>query len=152
MGDRTYVTLTLLAEQLEEALPLIEAEDGSPEDTSENTPFVHLGFYEVNYGDLRCLSALQAAGIAYESRWESGADYGGGIEYGRFTEAGEPRSLQLHDGGENPSIHALIKLLDSPQELRQYILDHQAAITPLPWDNQVEYGRRYRARRLIAPA
>jgi len=35
--------------------------------------------------------------------------------------------------------------------LKAYILDHHKNITPLPWDNQVIYGKLYLTQKLINP-
>ncbi len=39
--------------------------------------------------------------------------------------------------------------IDDPDALRQFILDHQQATQVVPWKNQVEFGKRYRARELL---
>ncbi len=59
---------------------------------------------------------------------------------------------ELYDAEDNPPMNRLIALIDAPVALRQFILDHQASRAVLPWDNQVEYGKRYLLRHLIDPA
>lgn len=158
MGDRTWVHLTILASQLEQARPIIEASEGELEEpesiatSAPNTPtLIWFKFEECNYGNLSCEKALQQAGIPFDKAWGRGDAYDSGTMYNRYTGAGELAAIEVYDAGINPDIDELLKRIDEPDKLRQYIRDHKGKITPLPWDDQEEYGKRYRARQLIEP-
>lgn len=153
MCDRTHVTLTVPKACSSDAERIMEEEgysfDEGPEELADDRELYQ--FWEVNYDTLPFLDALQAAGIAFDSEWGAGGDYSAGCESLRFTPEGEAQRIELFEGGENPSIHALMAVIDYPQQLRAFILEHKEATTPLPWDHQAEYGKLYRARQLIAP-
>ena len=149
MGDRTYVTLTVPLE----CRAQVEAITDEYQDVyvqADNTLTFH--FEEVNYGELDCLSKLVQAGIPFTNRWEAGSNYGPGEISVRFTSEGDIVKKELFDENDNPSMAQLINLIDDPVALRQYILDYKTNREVMPWDNQVEYGKRYLARRLIDPA
>ena len=150
MGDRTYVQLTFPKEHYDVVKPF--AEDACTEDYYAHTPNLYcFCFSEVNTGDLDFLRELRNLGIAYNSSWDRGDNYKEGVEYCRFTPEGKRVIKTIYDGDENPRINELLIRIDSYEELKQYILDHAERHSILPWDNQVEYGKIYRAMRLITP-
>ena len=146
MGDRTTVTLTVPRDFADLVEKLDEANEREP---STEGNLTYLTYYEVNYGELHFLKKLKEQGIPYDSAWCDGDEYGSGTKSLRFTPEGETIEMELYD--THPDMHALVALIDDPVALRQYILNHQASRQVLPWDNQVEYGKIYRARQLIAP-
>lgn len=147
MGDRTYVTLTVLKSQEKEAMSLFCYD---PDEDWFEDQFSYFGFAEVNYGTLSFLSDLQAAGIAYDSRWEQGGDYEPGSESLRFSSSGEAIVKAFNDSAKNPDLSALVGLIDKPEDLKKYILKHHEEVSCLPWENQEEYGKLYRAKQLIS--
>ena len=149
MGDRTYVFLTVplaCREQVEAITEEYQHVDVQDKD------LVVFHFDEVNFGELDCLPQLTQAGIPFTNRWAAGSNYGTGEISVRFTPEGDVVKKELADENNNPSMARLINLIDDPVALRQYILDYKASREVLPWDNQVEYGKRYQALRLIDPA
>jgi hypothetical protein len=148
MGDRTYVTLSVLKTQEREAASHFPFD---PEEDWLDDQLAHFGFPEINYGNLGFLFELRAAGIAYDSRWESGGDYGAGTESLRFTSLGEAIEKTVYDSGKNPDLGYLMDRIDKPEELRDYILEHYDEVTNLDWENQEKYGKLYQARKLIDP-
>lgn len=154
MGDRTYVYLYVPAELFAQAKEIAIKHDGEPhgEATDEDgVPF--MGFEEVNYGELRCIKELQSAGIPYDMGWASGSTYEEGVQHCRFTETGD-LSLKVVRGSDhniNPGALAdVIKKHDTLDAVKDFLKRHEEAVTPLPLDNQVEYGKIYRTRQLIA--
>jgi len=147
MGDRTSVALRILASQAEEAKEYFGGY-GFDVDKS-NKGFTDCCFDEVNYGNLDFLGDLAAAGIAYSSSWGNGDNYASGTEYCRFTAEGKCIVTQVYDDSQDPSLDSLLKLIDEPNALREFILLHQKKVSPLPWDNQEEYARIYKTRKLI---
>ena len=145
MGDRTTVILTILTKQVLQAQEVIEHTDVSYV-VGDLTEFQ---YYEVNYGELPFLDELSNAGIAYESYWQDGNEFTKGSQYCRFTPDGEVEITTVYDCDINPDLYKLLALIDKPDELREFILGHQERITALPWDNQEEYGKIHRAKKLI---
>lgn len=154
MGDRTWVRLRLPLSMRAQAEAIID----SPNDTDEfegedkkglKFDYVEFAYEEVNYGQLDFLNNLREAGIPYDSEWGSGSEYGGGTEHFRFTPKGEMVLLENYESAENPSLDALLERIDNAQALRNYILAHKESREVLPWDNQVEYGKLYRATKLL---
>lgn len=152
MGDRVPVTLTVLNEHTDRTIEIFEVGCGLA-DTEEIGPeHVHFKFDEVNYGNLGVEVQLRAAGIAYDKVWQQGGEFEAGTEYVRFNEAGEIRNFDTYTDDENPDIDQLVALCDKPDELVKFILDFKRSVTAEPLDAaQIEYGRRYQARQLIAP-
>lgn len=148
MGDHTSVCLTFQKEHLDTVLAIYLY---SPEEAyaSLEKGLYYLNFDDVNYGNLHHLDKLEAAGIAYDSCWGPGDEYGEGTRYCRFTDKGELVILDLYDDDANPDMDCLLVLIDKPVELRQFILDHQAARSIIGWENQVEYGKLYQMHQLL---
>jgi hypothetical protein len=152
MGDRTSVTLTIPTVYKEAALAIF-GNDG-PQDEFESTQatseLTYCRWYEVNYGTLPHLDDLMKAGIPFDSEWDSGSEYGPGTESCRFTPDGDAQRKEVADDSLNPSMSRCLALIDNLEALRQYILTHKESVTSLPWENQVEYSKRYRLKQLIA--
>ncbi len=150
MGDRTSVTLSVLKEQYIEAACFFG--DFEPDHiASDDVGFSHVSFYEVNYGDLPFLDDLQMAGIAFDSHWDPGSEYGSGTEYCRFLSDGTVWRTSVSDAYVNPDLGKCMDLLDKPDELKTYITNHYNEVTPPSWDHQIEYGKLYKAYQLINP-
>lgn len=148
MGDRTSVTLTFPQHWEEKVTQIIDY--NTPNERWEETGALCVWSYEeVNYGELGFLSKLRDAGIAYTSKWDAGSEYGAGAEHHRFHPDGTEQNMQVYDADRNPELNSLLDLIDNPAQLRMYILLHKELTTPLPWDNQVEYGKLYLAKKLV---
>ena len=145
MGDRTSVTIQLPKECLETAIGCLPSFDYK----TEIGDSILLEFSEVNYGELEEFKELIALGIPCDYWWDRGSTYGSGCKYIRFTSEGELQLVAYYDEDRNPNLNMLLNLLDRPEELIKYIKEHKEKLTPLPWDNQVEYGKIYRARQLL---
>lgn len=152
MGDRTSVTLTVPTELRAEAERIALANGFESAHTSEvhALGITHISFYEVNYGELPFLDELTDASIAHDSDWDHGSEYSKGCAFVRFTPEGEPRYGSYDDDTFHPNLNQCMSLLDDPNALIQYIKNHKEEVTPLPWDNQVEYGKLYRTKQLIS--
>lgn len=152
MGDRTTVVLTVLAGHQEEAIELIGTEPQEEYPHDGTGELVDLTYYEVNYGNLPNLYKLSETGIPFNSRWGNGCEYTEGETICRYDSEGEPKVIDLYDNEHNPPLQSLISLIDDPKALREFILEHVARITPIPWDNQLEYSNLHRAKKLIGVA
>lgn len=153
MGDRTTVTLSFLASQ-QEKLDSLLGKYEHPNCTDENIDggeIVNYIYDEVNYGELDFLDTLRDAGIAYNSRWDNGGGYTAGTTYCRFTENGDCVEKSIYDNEINPNLQSLLNLIETPAALVRYIRSHedQVSVTDLD-ETQVEYGKRYLAKKLIA--
>lgn len=146
MGDRTNVSLLVLTSQANTTKSFFEYTCDEEKVYDEQTSFY---FSEVNYGELPFLSELISAGIAYDSDWDRGDEYGSGIESARFTAEGELVKKTIYEDAINPPIDSLLSRIDNPIELRQFIVDYVEKSNVLPWDNQEEYGKIYRVKQLI---
>jgi len=147
MGDRTTVYLDVLASQADAARELFDYETSYEYLNGEK--FMEFQFDEINQGTLDFLDKLQEAGIAFDSSWASGNEYEAGTTFCRFTADGQVIKFDRYDSEAHPDLSCLMKRIDDPKALREYILEHHNKVTPLPWDNQEEYGKLYRARQLI---
>lgn len=147
MGDRTSVILSV-PEQFKEIIEELDSHDHDWEGANNTHCFQ---YYEVNYGELDFLKELEARGIPYNSDWDAGSEYTAGSKYCRFTPEGSIDIKGVYDNDRNPSIDKLMGLIESPEKLIEFIQIHHEKISALPWDNQVEYGKLYLARKLIEP-
>ena len=154
MGDRTLVILEFPAEFEKEVNAIIAAahEEGENITPDAAADIISLSFEEVNYGELPFLPKMADAGIPYNSSWSSGSNYGAGTEYNRYTSEGCTVFLNVFDEDINPSIVALMTVIDEPIKLQEMVRNHHRDTTPLPWDNQVEYAKKYKVLKLINPA
>lgn len=148
MGDRTSVTLMVLKEQQAATEAILKDDIDKHEDTLK--PFVYYYFYEVNYGNLGYCDELEAAGIAFDSSWDHGSEYGPGTDYCRFLPDGTVWRAEISDSFVNPRLDALLERIDDPETLRAFILDHQKEVTPPSWDNQLAYSKLYLTKKLIS--
>ena len=156
MGDRTSVTLYVLPVHAERALEILEpfnykACSDSRKFESHEKNNVFFVFEEVNYGELQGLDVLCSEGIAYDSCWNAGSDYGAGLQYLRFDSNGHPTLQDVYDDYINPDLTALMGLIDSPAELREYIIKHSERVAIPNWVNQEQNGKIYRTKQLINP-
>lgn len=151
MGDRTSVRLLLLTEQVAFAQSVVDLDAEGTNEWSHTGIHSECLFEEVNYGRLHFLSALTEAGIAFNSVWSDGGNYSSGITYGRFLPDGTSFSQDIYDDEINLDLAALQGLFDKPNALVLYIQEQIKNTIPIPWDNQIEYGKLYRARKLITP-
>ncbi len=156
MGDRTTCCVYVLKEHMDRAIALIEPEEGAPSDIDQgiNLPWTCLYYEDVNYASIDALDEFLAEGIAYDFVWNQGDGYSEGEQHLRFTPEGE--AVFTSNSPENPSgyLASIEKDLDSftsVDEVRAYLAQRKAKHVPLPWDNQAEYGKIYRARKLIQP-
>ena len=145
MGDRTWVEIVVL----NTTLPLVE--EILPDDAEISTSLEPSSFYfhEVNNGCIEEQGQLTEMGIPYNYEWGSGDNYKSGFKYIRFTPEGDPQHIEYYEDEINPPLEKLLELVSKPKELAEYVQKYSDDITPLPWDNQVEYGKIYRTRRLI---
>ncbi len=156
MGDRTTCRVYVLKEHMDRAIALIEPEEGEPSDIDQgiNLPWTCLYYEDVNYACIDALDEFLAEGIAYNFDWDQGSDFTQGESHLRFTAEGE--AVFTSDSPENPSsyltsIEKALNSLTSVNEVRACLVQIKAKHVPLPWDNQAEYGKIYRARKLIQP-
>lgn len=134
MGDRTQVFLEFPAEFEEEATAIIAAayEEGENITYDEAADILCLSFEEVNYGTLPFLPKMAEAGIPYDSTWGAGSAYGPGTDYCRYTSEGCMELLNVPDEDINPSIDALMTVIDAPIKLQEMVRKHHQDTTPLP--------------------
>jgi len=154
MGDRTSVSLFFLASQKEKVDTILKDIDEEPqwEDAAQEDGQKLLAYHydEVNYGELGFLNLLQAAGIAYESAWNSGSDYDEGSDYCRFTKEGECLIKTVSESELSISIELMMTMTHQPNALVDYIKARNEENSVLPWTNQAEYGPTYVAMQLIS--
>lgn len=154
MGDRTTVELMVQNQDADRTVAIIAAEgDAASYDTQDDT-FTTLTFDEVNYGTLRFLDKLEKAGIPYDSNWGDGDEYGSGSTHLRFNAEGDPVKKEVYDEAVNPDLKVLMQLADDDgpdalENVRTYLRTHNAKVCYPEWDNQVEYAKLYRTKRLI---
>ena len=148
MGDRTSVCLTVLKEHAAEAERLFG--DDEHDHMSSDNVFTHFSFYEINYGELPCLDDLQKAGIAFDSSWDNGSEYGPGTDHCRFLADGTVWRQSFSDDYINPSLQKCMELINNPDELKAYIVEHHDTVTPPSWEFQNVYGKLYRTKQLIS--
>lgn len=154
MGDRTSVTLIFQTEHENAVMKIYGRRDASPYVLAPGIGAPNLScldFDEVNYGELWYLDQLREAGIAYESHWGNGSGYSAGKSICRYDDDG--RYIVI-DTCETPFIplYLLKNLLATPDTVIPYIEATIAAHTYLPWDNQIQNGKRYRTWLLINPS
>lgn len=147
MGDRTWVEIVVLKESLDQVKEIFS--DFYNIDIVEEDYMACLHFDEVNNGHIEEQDDLTEKGIPYNYEWGKGDNYNAGYKYIRFTPEGEVIHIEHYDTEVNPPLEKLTELLDEPEELAEFIRKFVKERTPLPWDNQVEYGKIYRARQLL---
>lgn len=159
MSDYAHVILTVLPVHEEQVLGIAGIDEYTPYySNKDNGELVDLYFEEVNYGELPFLYALMEQGIPYTSSWSSGDEFGEGEQTLRFTPEGVAIVKNLYKTDKYTHINYLEKLCKEYSDnselgvaLRKYVAGQRDTLEILPWKNQVEYGKRYRALQLINP-
>lgn len=152
MGDRTYVELTVLNKHAVAAQKLFNFPAQNDECTDGVTTV--FGFEEVNYGTLDFLDKLRDAGIPYNSRWSSGDGYEAGTQYSRYTSEGQIQTFELNDTEETSvDLNKLLEVIQrhgtTVNSIRAWVTYHQQAITPLPWEGQLDNVKKFLTLKLI---
>jgi hypothetical protein len=153
MSDPTTVRLITLKSQDEAVDLLVKKRDWEPQEIEEDHHLITRTFCEVNYGELHCskLGYLKKEGIPYVMEWENGSEYGSGTLYSWFTEEGEYKEKTIYDADFNPDLSELMKLLNDPAKLIQYIKDHKENVQPVELTPEMEhYGKKYKVIQLIS--
>ena len=150
MGDRTTVSLTVLKQHVEEAITLIEPEEGVPvEQDSFDEETVTITYEEVNYGTIEVLRQFAQIGIPYSYHSGSGSDYDEAEEHLRFLEDGTPvYFIFSKEWPENTILQCLEAIkgqANSEQALRNLLNQNQEP----SWDHQLEHSNMVRAINLI---
>lgn len=152
MGERVYVTLAVLKQQVPQIEDLLNSGAPDNEHESDDGMLWYVGYSEVNYGSLPFLKALQQRGVAYDSTWAAGSDWSEGTESCRFTPEGELEEKSVYLSDQGVSLFRLLDELENHQALKDLILEHKAKTAHLPLDEkQIEYGKLYQTKQLIAP-
>lgn len=159
MGDRTTVEVHLRREDSVAFSTIVPDADDGPEPVLGQEELVLYRFYGVNYGELPNHEQLFCSGIPLDYFYAAGegGSYESGMHFVRFTAEGERVLLHVQDSNVNPDLEKLLTLLatDTPETLgavRAFIEGHAAKVKPMPWDNQGEYAKIYRTRKLIEPS
>lgn len=121
-------------------------------DTNNWRQFCTFLFKKVPVAGLPFLGELENMGIAYDAAWDDPPHNTRGTDYCRFDAQGNRQLITVTAETINPSIKMLMELINYPFALRDYVLTHHKLTTPWSWDNQIDYGGRYFARRLITPS
>lgn len=154
MGDRTYVSVTVLKEHVVEAVNLITPDQGEPYDIVDDADgLTALEYEEVNYGCIDALKGFAAAGIPYSVGWQSGGSYSEGEEHMRFTPEGVPvTTSQDKDWPVNVLLDLQAAWKKEPDKpLDQHLQEAINAVQDPSWENQLEYSKIARARNLLKP-
>ncbi|HVH89965.1 MAG TPA: hypothetical protein VM783_01075, partial [Candidatus Acidoferrum sp.] len=123
------------------------------DDQGEEKGLYRFQFYDrkAAHLDATC-SDMLAEGIAYDidigREHESDSRM---TDTYRFTEQGHMVQMHWMEEDECLPLSELMKAVNNYQDLRDLIVNAKRDITPLPWDHQEEYGKRYVARQLIQP-
>lgn len=149
--SRVYVTLKVLAAQADQTKEILY-NNHEWTDTWEKGKYTFFGFSDVSMGDLDFLDELQELGIAHNSKWNAGDEFGEGTEYCRFTPNGEVFQKTLYVADSSVPLESLVENLENHEMLKELILKKQAERHVEPLDaRQIEYGKLHQVARLVIP-
>jgi hypothetical protein len=158
MGDRTRVTLTILRAHrdlvddfLQDASNHWRWPQACDLGAGAHSHLAHFEWNEVNYGELDFLPDFVDRGVAYNSEWEEGGEYGAGTEHLRFDSEGVPDKTTIYAADvDNVSFSALQDAAAISLEAVHGLIKKTLLVRHvLPWDNQLEYGQIHRLKNLI---
>ena len=122
-----------------------------------NPRIIEYIFNEVKWGELDFLDQLHEQGIPFDFSNDHSED-SRHISC-RFTSDGEMILQDYFESDTRIEGNDFIRTIDlctSPEEklkfLNEQYMKLSNLLTLLPWDNQVEYGKLYRTRKLIEPS
>jgi hypothetical protein len=148
MSDTATVTLTTLLVHKGIVEPL--AKKDSYSESGDDGPECFWIFYEVNYGNLDFLIQLKDAGVAFQSTWGNGSEFGAGTSYCWFNEEGEAFIKDIYESDINPPLPELMALIDQPDKLIQYLQIHAEKVKTPSFENQEEFGKRFLTKKLLS--
>lgn len=149
--SEVFTTLKVLTEQADEVEAIIDAYSHSDDNWGDDE-YTVFGFSDVNMGVLDFLGELTNAGIAYDSTWDAGSNFGEGTEHCRFTPTGEVTTQTLYAADSSIPLGDLVEYLENHEMLKELILKKQAERHVEPLDaKQIEYGKLYQVARLVIP-
>ena len=90
-----------------------------------------------------------AEGVAFDSYWEAGDEFESGAKHCRFTPEGKVIIKDILESQHSLPVHELKRLMQNHTDIMDYIKARLAFLAVLPWDNQVDYGKRHVICRLI---
>lgn len=102
-----------------------------------------------NYGELPIAQELIDLGIPFNTWWETTQWTDGGNEYYRYTPEGESIVKYVSEKDCHPDLALLKHNIYNHSALIDYINWFDKKTISPSWDNQIEYGKRHRARLLI---
>jgi hypothetical protein len=160
MGDRTHVTLTVHRDYEEQVQELLTQTGDEPYDSevmeSDGEELIYFNIEDVNYGEVNCLDKLQELGIAYDSEWAAGDEYGEGQKSLRFSPEGNAIVKQWYEYDLCITLHHLNcmsqEYLSNDQlaeQIRLMIANLNEKCSLFPWTDQIRNGKTYRAKQLL---
>lgn len=157
MSDERTITLTVLASQKDRALEILFPYVGEPNDENDFIVQADPALYYMQYYEIKAthfatpLAELQAAGIAWDYQYgrSDDGDSQSGEDHLRFTETGENVLVGWMEEATRIPVYVLMGFIEFPDKLIEKIRDVNSKLTPLPWTNQEEYGKRYQAAQLL---
>lgn len=150
MGNRYFVELTVLSEHKSTVQAALEKELNTCDpnyslESISNGTLTYFQLDEISDGDIQCLFDLDKQGIPYEVYSSEGDIF----LTSRFTADGERQVISVAISAMNLDLTTCKNLLNTSDALVDYIKNHIDSVTPLPWDNQEEYGKKYRVTQLL---
>jgi hypothetical protein len=153
MGDRTTCQIRLPSSLKEQAKAILKADY---EEYPDNN-LVEFVFEEVNYGDMpEERQELEDAGIPHDFSWGSGSQYAAGEAHTRYTPDGDIIYTGGYETDQKIDYLDLLAVLESTlspedqlEQIAALIYKTKAKWEPLPWDNQIEFGKVHKLKLLI---
>lgn len=122
----------------------------------DNKPLLSQASLQFRDFEFEWLRPLANEGIAFDFDYEADYEILPGTLHCRFLPSGELVWKELLDTDHSIPISELLPLVQSTTRLAQkwlklssLIQERAEAVVVPPWDNQVAYGKKYRARQLI---
>ena len=146
MTDETTVFLTVLSVHEDTVESFFTYRSDDERHQANRTIYE---FSCVNQGTLPFLDQLETFGIAFDSEWSEGNGYTGGCLSCRFTSEGEVILKTIYTGDDAVPLFSLLPIINDHAAMVRIIEVYEKHIEVLPWDNQDDYGKIYRTKKLI---
>jgi len=146
--DTTLSTLSVLHPII---FPMIKSRLGDRKDSWQAWQGINTYYFSSDSESLEpdLCTRICKLGIPFNISADSDRSMDGEDHYVRFSSTGKLIRKMVLQNERYPSLNTLEELKNDHAGLIYYINTFSESVAEPSWDNQIEYGRIYRARRLI---
>lgn len=137
MGDRVTVDITIASKDAERFDKFLEKAWRQPDGfLHDDDGFSYYALCEVNYGNVDFLQDMEEP-MAYDARWQAGAEFGSGCQYSRIDAYGKHTVKDLYDDETGVSFNRLVEA-NEEGKVKELIESERDRLYVMSWEDQIK--------------